>query len=118
MNLPVLLKRIVFYSAMIFGIYNLSTLSYDIYQLSLKEDEKKNQIVKLESEKSRLNEKLVYISSSDFVEKEARTKLSMKKENEQVFVVSSGNLLDSSSQSNKDEEKQKSNFDKWMEVIF
>jgi len=119
MNLPVLLKRIFFYSAMAFGLYNLVSLSLDIYSLSQKEAEKNQKIQSLESEKSKLNEKLVFISSNDFVEKEARTKLNMKKDNEQIFVVNNGsnNILTSDEGENVPKLK-KSLFSKWMEVIF
>jgi cell division protein FtsB len=118
MNLPILLKRIVFYSAMIFGIYNLTSLSLDIYGLSQKEAEKNQKIQNLEAEKSKLNERLSYINSEDFVEKEARTKLNMKKEGEQVFVVNNGSDSFNSSSENEKKQEKKSNFSKWMEVIF
>lgn len=117
MNLPVLLKRIVFYTLMSIGIYNLVTLSLDIYNLSQKEAEKNQKIESLENEKRRLNEKLTFVNSNDFVEKEARTKLNMKKENEQIYIVNNGNQVTPKEEDFKKTEK-KSNFSKWMEVIF
>lgn len=118
MNLPVLLKRIFFYSAMAFGLYNLTTLTIDIYSLSQKEAEKNQKIESLETEKKRLNDKLVFINSDDFVEKEARTKLNMKKENEQIFVVNTGTNNVSREESSEAPKSKKSVFSRWMEVIF
>jgi len=118
MNLPVLLKRLFFYSAMAYGLYSLFSLSLDIYNLSLKESEKNQKIQSLEQEKSKLNEKLVFINSNDFVEKEARTKLNMKKENEQIFVVNNGNNPVNQDDSENKTKTKKSVFSRWMEVIF
>ena len=118
MNLPVLLKRIVFYSAMAFGLYNLVTLSLDIYSLSQKEAEKQQKIQSLEAEKKKLNDKLVFINSDEFVEKEARTKLNMKKENEQIFVVNNGNKIIKTEENNEKTQIKKPIFSRWMEVIF
>lgn len=118
MNLPVLLKRIVFYSAMTFGIYNLVSLSLDIYNLSQKEAEKNQKIESLENEKKRLNEKLTFVNSNDFVEKEARTKLNMKKENEQIYIVNNGSEVQNSKDTETKKPEKKSNFSKWMDVIF
>ena len=118
MNLPVLLKRIVFYSAMVFGLYNLITLSLDIYSLSQKEAEKNQKIQSLENEKKELNEKLVFINSEEFVEKEARTKLNMKRENEQIFVINNGSNIIKSQEINEKPQVKKPIFARWMEVIF
>lgn len=119
MNLPVLLKRIFFYSAMLFGIYNLFSLSYDIYNLSLKEAEKNQKIENLEQEKKKLSDRLTFVNSNDFVEKEARTKLNMKKENEQIYVVNNGgNSIKESKDSQTKKTEKKSTFSRWMEVIF
>lgn len=118
MNLPVLLKRIVFYTLMSIGIYNLVSLSIDIYNLSQKEAEKNQKIESLEKEKRRLNEKLTFVNSNDFVEKEARTKLNMKKENEQIYVVNNGNQASTKDETESKKTEKKSNFSKWMEVIF
>lgn len=103
---------------MIFGLYNLTTLSLDIYGLSQKEAEKNQKIQSLENEKTKLNEKLSYINSNDFVEKEARTKLNMKKEGEQVFVVNNGSTSNYSDDSSTKKQEKKTVLQKWMEVIF
>lgn len=118
MNLPVLLKRIVFYSLLIYAFYSLSITTRDIYSLSSKESERVNKINNLESQKEKKNSELNYLNSDEFVEKEARTKLNMKKENEQVYIVpvessqnlESGNVLGA--------KKTRSNLQKWMEVLF
>ena len=119
MNLPVLLKRIVFYSLLIYAFYSLSITTRDIYSLSSKESEKVNKITSLEDQKEKKNLELNYLNSDEFVEKEARTKLNMKKENEQVFVVP----VESSSQNSDSNnvlgaQKSRSNLQKWMEVLF
>jgi len=118
MNLPDLLKKIVVYSLFVYGIYNLSTFFIDIYSLSQKEAEKNHKIETLESEKKNLKEKLVYINSDDFVEKEARTKLNMKKDGEQVYIVNNGSNPDESEEKDIKRKTKKTVFNKWMEVIF
>lgn len=118
MNLPDLLKKIVVYSLFVYGIYNLSAFFIDIYSLSQKESEKTNKIESLERDKKNLKEKLVYINSDDFVEKEARTKLNMKKEEEQIYIVNNGSSNIQSAEKETKKKVKKSVFNKWMEVIF
>jgi len=103
---------------MLFGLYNISTLVNDIYHLSLKEAEKNQKIETLENEKKRLNEKLSFVNSNDFIEKEARTKLNMKKENEQIYVVNNGSEKALSDDKELAVRVKKPILSKWMEVIF
>ena len=87
-----------------------------------KDQEYKEKILGLKSEKIDLEQKLEVINSEEFVEKEARTRLNMRKEGEEVYLISSN-------ESKKDEEvvytesntglaKKTSNFHKWMELLF
>ena len=66
MNLPVLLKRIVFYSLLIYAFYSLSITTRDIYSLSSKESERVNKINSLEAQKEKKSSELNYLNSDEF----------------------------------------------------
>ena len=118
MNLPVLLKRIVFYSLLLYAFYSLSITTRDIYSLSSKESERVNKINSLEAQKEKKSSELNYLNSDEFVEKEARTKLNMKKENEQVYVIPVESYQNLDSNNVLGTKKTRSNLQKWMEVLF
>lgn len=118
MNLPVLLKRIAFFSLLIYAFYDLSTTTKNIYSLSTKESERLNKISSLEEQKEKKISELNFVNTDEFVEKEARTLLNMKKENEEVYVIpveTSQNVESNNVLGNKN---ARSNFQKWMEVLF
>lgn len=117
MILPDLLKKSIVLSIFIYGVYNLTVTARDIIDLSQKEKELNNKIENLSSEKTNLERKLEILNSDEFVEKEARTKLNMKKEGEEIYIVpvSSKTL---SNESDDSKMKEKSNLELWLEVLF
>lgn len=120
---------LVFAGLITLSIFNTYKAVTDIVALSKSEAEADREITRLEEEKSILQKRLESVNSEMFVEKEARTKLNMKKEGEEVYIIptSSGsvkdqNIIDESSvlgdsTRNKDL-VESSNFEKWLEVLF
>jgi len=120
---------LVFAGLITLSIFNTYKAVTDIVALSKSEAEADREITRLEEEKSILQKRLEAVNSEMFVEKEARTKLNMKKEGEEVYIIptSSGsvkdqNIIDESSvlgdsTRNKDL-VESSNFEKWLEVLF
>jgi len=120
---------LVFAGLITLSIFNTYKAVTDIVALSKSEAEADREITRLEEEKSILQKRLESVNSEMFVEKEARTKLNMKKEGEEVYIIptSSGsvkdqNIIDESSvlgdsTRNKDL-VEASNFEKWLEILF
>ena len=81
-----------------------------------------NKILGLKDEKKSLEDKFQIINSDDFVEKEARTKLNMKKEGEDVYILPSNEAPKSQEisyvEGNSSNLNKTSNFQKWMELLF
>ena len=123
MFLPIFIKKSVLVLLLIYSLYSLINTFFSIHSNVLQKDaEYKDKILGLKDEKNELEKKLITINSDDFVEKEARSRLNMKKEGEEVYLVSSN-------EAKKAEEikymetvpvisKNHSNFDKWMEILF
>lgn len=82
--------RLLAFLALILGIWLVVALSRDLWQLLNKKDRIEKMIVKKENlltENQGLKEKLNYVESEEFVEKEAREKLNMAKEGETIVVL-------------------------------
>ena len=81
-----------------------------------------NKILGLKDEKKNLEDKFQIINSDDFVEKEARTKLNMKKEGLDVYIFPSNEAPKSQEisyvEGNSSNLNKTSNFQKWMELLF
>ena len=120
---------LVFAGLITLSVFNTYKAVTDIVALSKSEAEADREITRLEEEKSILQKRLEAVNSEMFVEKEARTKLNMKKEGVEVYIIptSSGsvkdqNIIDESSvlgdsTRNKDL-VEASNFEKWLEILF
>ena len=93
-----------------------------IYQTSKKKDALNQQILGLKDQKRTLEDKFLVINSDEFVEKEARTKLNMKKEGEEVYLVPSTSATTTEKIDYIETEakliKKQSNFSKWVELLF
>lgn len=93
-----------------------------IWQTSKKKDALNQQILGLKDQRKALEDKFLVINSDEFVEKEARTKLSMKKEGEEVYLVPSTEAQVAEKVDYTETEarpaKKQSNFAKWVELLF
>jgi cell division protein FtsB len=123
MFLPDFLKKSILLVLLIYSIYSIGSTFYSIHSNVIQKDnEYKEKILGLKTEKSNLEEKLQVINSDEFVEKEARTRLNMKKEGEEVYLISSKEAPKSEevkyTETTAKMNKNLSNFDKWMDILF
>jgi cell division protein FtsB len=123
MILPDFLKKGVLILLLVYSIYSLFSTFISIHNNVLEKDrEYKNKILGLKDEKSQLEEKLSLVNSDEFVEKEARTRLNMKKEGEEIYLISSNESKKPQEvkymETTPQEIKNASNFQKWMEILF
>jgi len=93
-----------------------------IWQTSVKKDALSQQILGLKDQKKALEDKFLVINSDEFIEKEARTKLNMKKEGEEIYLVPStkapeAEVVEYVETEGKLQNKQP-NFSKWVELLF
>ncbi len=123
MFLPDFIKKFILILLLIYSFSSIFNTFSSIHNNVLKKDaEYKEKILGLKVEKENLESKLAMINSDEFVEKEARTRLNMKKENEEIYLISSNepqikeevSYIETSPKMKKEE----SNFDKWMELLF
>ena len=122
MFLPFLLKKIILPGIVLFGFYQIYMTIDSVYQTSEKKDVLNQQILGLKDQKRTLEDKFLVINSDEFVEMEARTKLSMKKEGEEVYLVPS-TVAPAAEKIDYIETDarlvmKKSNFSKWVELLF
>jgi len=123
MFLPDFLKKSILVVLLIYSIYSIGSTFYSIHSNVIQKDnEYKEKILGLKTEKSNLEEKLQVINSDEFVEKEARTRLNMKKDGEEVYLISSKEAPKSEevkyTETTAKMNKNLSNFDKWMDILF
>ncbi len=122
MLLPFLLKKIILPGIVLFGFYQIYMTIDSVHQTSKKKDALNQQILGLKDQKRTLEDKFLVINSDEFVEKEARTKLSMKKEGEEVYLVPSTVVPATEKVDYIETEarlvKKQSNFSKWVELLF
>lgn len=104
----------------VFGFYLVISLSREWFNL-MKKGEKigkmKGKAEELRIKNEKLKERLEYVKSEEFVEKEARDKLNMAKEDEVIVVLPEklevrGQRLGASS------DEDLSNWQKWLRLFF
>lgn len=85
------------------------------------------EIEKLEASSKDINELLAYLNSNEFIEEEARTKLGLKKDGEQIVIINNNNnnktdnikKISSSPRIYRPQDSvQKSNPEKWRDYFF
>jgi cell division protein FtsB len=123
MFLPDFLKKTIFLILLIYSIYSIGSTFWSIHTNVIEKDkEYQDKILGLKDERNKLQEKLNSINTDEFVEKEARTRLNMRKEGEEVFLITSNEAEKSEVVSYTETtdrfKKTRSNFDKWMELLF
>lgn len=123
MFLPEFLKKSILVFLLIYSIYSIGSTFWSIHTNVIEKDKDyQSKILGLKDEKSKLEEKLSIINSDEFVEKEARTRLNMRKDGEEVYLISPKDAEKNENVSYTDTSekirKTATNFDKWMELLF
>lgn len=121
-------KPVLFLILMILIWVTISVVrvSYQRYLLNKETERIKREVQDLEKQNSQLQEYLEYLRSDSFVEKEARSKLNLKKEGESVVVVPGGDYQETpasqtaplSGVSEDGEQKKKPWWWKWWDYFF
>lgn len=119
-------KVVIFVLLLIFiwlGIVSVRTI-YKKYQLDKEISSVKNEIEKLDKKNQELSQMLDYFSSQNFLEKEAKEKLNLKKEGETVVMVNENSLageaaiLSVATTTAQETGGQENNFIKWWKYFF
>jgi len=123
MFLPEFLKKSILLFLLIYSIYSLVVTFLSIHSNVIQKDnEYKERILGLKDEKAQLENKLNRINSDEFVEKEARTRLNMRKEGEEIYLLSGNEAKKAEevtySDTNPNSAKNDSNLSRWMEILF
>jgi cell division protein FtsB len=93
--------------------------SYRKYQIDKEVEGIKKEIESLKEKNQALSNLLDYFNSEESLEKEARLKLNLLKEGEKLVIITPNKKTDSENQFSEDiEEKQPSNFEKWLKYLF
>lgn len=71
----------------LYMLFLVGRLAYRNYQLNLKEARLRADIISLENEIQDLNNNIVYYQSDDYKDKMLRARLNLKKEGEEVVVI-------------------------------
>ncbi|NBO22841.1 hypothetical protein EBU94_05840 [bacterium] len=125
MYLPRLLKNLIYLSVFVYFLYSVYATSSAIYSSSKKTEEIIHKKEVLGAKKQELESKLQVINTDDFVEKEARTKLNMKKEGEELYLMPKSDqekpeniTYQETFDFNYEEKDTRSNFEKWVQILF
>lgn len=106
---------------LVLGLYLIVSLSRNIFSLIKKGEEIKRESLKVEklrAENEELKGQLEYASSPEFIEKEAREKLGLAKEGEQVVVLPE-NVEEIVLDKEKDKGKEElPNWKRWYRLFF
>jgi hypothetical protein len=112
-------------SAFVYFLYSVYATSSAIYSSSKKTEEIIHKKEVLGSKKAELESKLQVINTDDFVEREARTKLNMKKEGEELYLMPKNEEIKPESVTYQEtfdydyEEKDtRTNLEKWVQILF
>jgi cell division protein FtsB len=124
MYLPGFIKNLIYTLTFGYFLYSIYSTAYAIYESSKKTEEIIHKKEALISEKEELKNKLQVINTDEFVEKEARTKLNMKKEGEELYLIP--NNTDENSKKVEYQEtlnyvmpiEETSNIEKWFKILF
>jgi len=122
---PVLVKTVVILGLLLFGliIFAISKESYKKKQAQEEIDKLQLEARRITRENTELMDKLSYLESRDYQEKEARDKLNMQNPKENMVIVEPGLAPVSSSQNISDENGKKlvvktTNIQKWWDYFF
>lgn len=123
----------IFYSQIIIfiGIFFIIIFSIGISkrmmrknQINKETEQLRAEIERLEANSKDLNDLLAYLNSNDFIEEEARTKLGLRKDGEQIVIINNNKSNNTKAINSSPKvyrpatSKEKSNPEKWRDYFF
>ena len=115
------IKKIVFFSFIIFSLFVINDSVHSIYSLWKKHDllDRAKRILSVEKEKnSGLKQQLEVVTVPHFVEEEARNKLFLVKPGEGIVVVAPTEYFHASSSASVKFIERRVNWQQWRDVFF
>jgi cell division protein FtsB len=124
-NHSFLAKTVIILGVLLFGliIFAISKETYRKKQAQVEIDKLRQEAEKITRENVELTDKLSYLESRDYQEKEARDKLNMQKANENMVIVEPGLSQKDTAKETTDENGKKlfvktTNVEKWWNYFF
>jgi cell division protein FtsB len=121
----ILVKTVIILGLLLFGliIFAISKESYKKKQAQAEIDKLQQEAEKIAHENTELTDKLSYLESKDYQEREARDKLNMQNPKENMVIVDPGLASTSETQGNSGENGKKlvvktTNIQKWWNYFF
>ncbi|MFA6048292.1 MAG: septum formation initiator family protein [Parcubacteria group bacterium] len=121
----VLIKTVVILGLILFGliIFAISKESYKKKQAQIEIDKLQQEAEKITRENTQLTDKISYLDSKDYQEKEARDKLNMQNPKENMVIVEPGLAPTIETQNANNENGKKlvvktTNVQKWWDYFF
>ena len=111
-------RKIVFAAVFIFGIYLAISLSKQIWvlwQSGGRIELSEQRLQKAQEENQKLKEELKYKQSDEFIEEEARNKLGMAREGEEIAILPNSAKI---GEEKNEEVKKLANWQKWTALLF
>ncbi|MDD5590125.1 MAG: septum formation initiator family protein [Candidatus Portnoybacteria bacterium] len=106
---------------------SLVTISYKKFRMAKEIGGLKTEIEQVEKNNQQISAMIDYLSSQSFLEREAKEKLNMKKEGEEVLIIeparrvvatSSEDSIQPAPENKESAQKEDSNFLKWLKYFF
>lgn len=116
-----MLKKIVLIVIVLFFLLALLGLGKQIsgaLEAGTRLDRAADELSKLQEENRKLKEDLVWVSSPEFIEEQARNKLNLAKQNETIFLVDQTQIDRVIAASKKVEEVKLPNWQGWIKLFF
>ncbi|HLN18777.1 MAG TPA: septum formation initiator family protein [Patescibacteria group bacterium] len=120
-----LAKIVLFLGVALLGliVYAISKENHSKKQVQTQIDQLRQEAEKITRENSQLTEKLSYLESRDFQEREARDKLNMQNPNENMVIVEPGVVTGGIKQESEEKNGKKlvvkrTNLQKWWDYFF
>lgn len=121
----ILVKIVLFLGILLLGliVFAISKESYKKKQAQSEIDRLEQEAERITRENSQLSDKLSYLESRDYQEKEARDKLNMQNPKENMVIVEPGLTSTKEASANDEENKKKlivktTNLQKWWDYFF
>lgn len=108
--------KLVWLIVVLYMLFTVGRLAYKNYQLNRQESELEADVVALQVEIQDLKNQIVYYQSDSYKEKMLRAKLGLKKEGEEVVVITPEPEVEEVVIETED--SKKSNPEKWMSYFF
>jgi cell division protein FtsB len=117
MSIPAQLKYIVFTLLFTIATVNLVRTTLNILHSSQRLEDLKTEVSKLETKRSKMEDIIEYKKTDEFIEERARNALNLIKPGEKVFVMPVVLAASSEKTVSTVVEKEKSNFELWLELF-